>query len=323
MIRSPSGKAYIGKDAHYPSRTHSHRWIAGNEGAIEYASPVHAAIRKYGWNKMELRILERDVTTLAELAIREQKWIAHHKTKLPQGYNQTDGGDGAFGLKHSARSKQKISRGNRGKVRSAEARRMVSLARKGKSLSPEHREKIAKGLEWLKGKSRSVKIRTRIKNGHLVAKGNIAELFGPKGEHKVTNDLRGLAEEFGLQTQHLYHVLNGHRPSHKGWGGYWLERGGDKEAAEIASQPKKIFLSRDEAMRAKRCIHVYEIIAPSGKGVVTDNLSGLCRMNGLDQRKMQQVVKKAYGRKSHMGWTGRILNDAEIEAEGFKRRRNE
>lgn len=76
-------------------------------------------------------------------------------------------------------------------------------------------------------------------------------------------------------------------------------------------------------MRAKRCIHVYEIIAPSGKGVVTDNLSGLCRMNGLDQRKMQQVVKKAYGRKSHMGWTGRILNDAEIEAEGFKRRRNE
>jgi hypothetical protein len=307
MLLSPSGKAYIGKDAYYPARARSHRWIAATISAIEYASPIHAAIRKHSWEKFEVRVLDDSATSLAELSRLERHLIARHKTRLPHGYNQTDGGDGAQGLRHTPEAKAKIGAGNRGKVRTAEARSLISRAKKGRPLTQEHRANISSALSWLKDKPRASDVRRKIKEGHLAARGNLAELFGPCGEHVVTNDLCSLARKYCLQTQHLYHVLNGHRPIHKGWRGHWLMRGGNAAAARAASLPKKLFLSRVEAMRAKCCIYTYEIISPSGVRYKTNNLSDFCRQHGIDQRKMSQVVKSSYSRKSHKGWTGGIL----------------
>jgi hypothetical protein len=177
---------------------------------------------------------------------------------------------------------------------------------------------ITQSVAYLKGVPRPPEVCARIKQSHLTRRKNLAEFIGPQGERVVTRDIKAFAVQFSLGTGKLYLMLNGKRPQHKGWRGRWLEKDGNPETAILASRPKKIFLSRDEAMRAKRCVYVYELTDPYGRIYdLTDNLSGFCKEHTLDQRKMCLVVKNGYGRKSYKGWTGRILSNAEISAAGF------
>jgi|APSaa5957512576_1039674.scaffolds.fasta_scaffold85921_2 hypothetical protein len=58
--------------------------------------------------------------------------------------NQTLGGEGAFGLKHTKETIERIASKNRGKKRSKEVRLKVSLANKGHIVTQETRDKISK-----------------------------------------------------------------------------------------------------------------------------------------------------------------------------------
>ncbi|MGA7725581.1 MAG: NUMOD3 domain-containing DNA-binding protein [Opitutaceae bacterium] len=354
LIRSPGpdGKAYVGKDSHFPARMRDHERIAAKQGHKEFNAPVHRAIRKYGWKNMEVKAIDSRARSLKELARRERLWVWMFRAKS-SGYNQTHGGEGTIGYVHTEAARQKVAlarigtksseatkakiaaagrlrrqtretrakigAGNKGKVRSETSRLRVSQARRGRALSLEHRQAISKGLQWLKGRGREAAVRLKIKQSHIKWRQNEAAFTGPDGEQVVTKDIKVFAVANGLQTQKLYLMLNGGCRAHKGWTGRWLLKAGSKQAALAASSPKKVFLSRDEAMRAKRCIHVYELTDPAGRiWPLTNNLSAFCRANGLDQRKMSLVVKHRYGRNSHKGWTGRILTANEVSASGFR-----
>lgn len=70
--------------------------------------------------------------------------------KRVKGYhltNQTFGGEGISGLKHSDITKQKISEGEKGKTVSEETRKKQSDAQKGKKLSDETKNKISKSMK--------------------------------------------------------------------------------------------------------------------------------------------------------------------------------
>ena len=89
-ITSPSGKIYIGKDQYFPNRMINHFHISENKKKTEHNSPIHKAIRKYGWENMIVEGVDFNAKTTDEFSHREEIWIwlcNSHK----RGYNQTKG----------------------------------------------------------------------------------------------------------------------------------------------------------------------------------------------------------------------------------------
>ena len=111
----------------------------------------HKALRKYGFEVFEWRVLFRSGNR-DELDSLECQMIVVLKTKTPNGYNLTDGGEGVVGCQRSREWREKLSLANKGKARSVAFRAKVSSGMKGKrnclgrTLSPEHRARISAGL---------------------------------------------------------------------------------------------------------------------------------------------------------------------------------
>ena len=85
---------------------------------------VDKAIQKYGIENFRYGVI-KTCASKEELDYWERYYIVALKSKVPYGYNMTDGGEGTVGLK-----------------RTPEQRANISAARKGKKLSLEHRANI-------------------------------------------------------------------------------------------------------------------------------------------------------------------------------------
>ena len=58
---------------------------------------LHRAMRKYGVEHYQYKIIEENVSE-EKLNEREKYWIKYYNSKVPNGYNETDGGDGGNAL---------------------------------------------------------------------------------------------------------------------------------------------------------------------------------------------------------------------------------
>ena len=86
-----NGMSYVGMTKNFKRRMNEHR--NGSNGKSR--CHVDRAIAKYGWENFHAEIIE---ICAAEIAPeREMYWIATLKTKSPNGYNLTDGGEGTKG----------------------------------------------------------------------------------------------------------------------------------------------------------------------------------------------------------------------------------
>jgi len=93
---SSSGKIYIGITiASLKERKRLHVKEANSGSRF----PFHAAIRKYGAEKILWEIIDT-ATSWKDLCELERKYIAEYDSKK-NGYNRTLGGDGTYGLKHN------------------------------------------------------------------------------------------------------------------------------------------------------------------------------------------------------------------------------
>ena len=93
IITSPSGKQYVGKCSISPSNK-AILYQAAAKYYLDIKRPILNAIRKYGWENMKFKIIERnDDWSTDELNQRETYWIRYFDT-LKNGYNVTGGGDG-------------------------------------------------------------------------------------------------------------------------------------------------------------------------------------------------------------------------------------
>lgn len=104
---------------------HKHQALKGSRNLAFYQ-----AIRKYSWDNFIWGICE-EVETYSEGLLREVYWISFLKTKMPSGYNMTDGGEGVQNLTEISRRK-------------------ISLSKLGKPLSPQHRLKCSRGFKGRK-----------------------------------------------------------------------------------------------------------------------------------------------------------------------------
>lgn len=149
-----NGKKYVGQATNLEVRQRT--W---NNLNIPYAGKaINAARAKYGIDNFGFEILKECEDE--ELDYWEKYYIKELNTKVPYGYNMTDGGEASWvkGKHLSEEWKRKIGEGNKGKKRSTEAKRKWSEAHKGKHLSEEHKKKISISVK----KSLS-SIETRIK----------------------------------------------------------------------------------------------------------------------------------------------------------------
>ena len=70
---------------------------------------IKRSIKKHGIDAFEKIILE-ECNNIDILNEREMFWIKELNTKIPNGYNLTEGGDGSVGLKHLRSTKKKMSK---------------------------------------------------------------------------------------------------------------------------------------------------------------------------------------------------------------------
>lgn len=163
---SPSNKQYIGITSNIKQRQKQHKSAATKGCNYHFAR----AIRKYGYENFNFEVL--DEADVFELAVNLEKYyIRTLKTKSPNGYNITDGGEGTQGVIRSEHQRQEHSKFMKGRISprkgvtvSVETRRKQSLAKKGKpshrkglklEITPELHEKLSKAhmgcKAWNKG----------------------------------------------------------------------------------------------------------------------------------------------------------------------------
>lgn len=87
-----SGKQYVGLTI----QTMERRWQEGHiiqavAGSIKSEESLHAAIREYGSEAFDFKIIDKG-TTKKDLEIKERKWIKKLNTLVPNGYNISTGG---------------------------------------------------------------------------------------------------------------------------------------------------------------------------------------------------------------------------------------
>jgi group I intron endonuclease len=175
-----NGKVYIGK---WQGERVADRWLRHladvNRGSSYY---FHNAIRKYGAEAFKVEIVDHADTTL-DLVDKERFHILLHQSFKPEiGYNQTMGGEGVLGFRHTLETRSKTSKTLKGHEVSVETRRRMSVADKGREISLKARKKISLAL---KGRPLSIKNREGIRaawtperraaqaeRGRILGKGN-------------------------------------------------------------------------------------------------------------------------------------------------------
>jgi len=96
-----NNKQYVGRSINIENRIYRHKILNDSNGSI-----FKRAIKKYGSNSFNVIKIQYPTE---ELNTWEQYYIEEFNTKIPFGYNLTDGGEGKQGYKLSQEQKDKIS----------------------------------------------------------------------------------------------------------------------------------------------------------------------------------------------------------------------
>ena len=90
-----NGKCYIGQAKDFNKRHKSHLCSSKNSKLRDYNYPIHKAIRKYGIENFNIKILAENIPTQEKLNEYEIFFIKRHKSlKTQNGYNIANGGEG-------------------------------------------------------------------------------------------------------------------------------------------------------------------------------------------------------------------------------------
>jgi group I intron endonuclease len=146
-----NGKKYVGQTV----QTLKKRWSSHGSDMKRRRGPhalVHALL-KYGKENFSIRTL-KICRTREELNTLEKHLIVKFKTKAPNGYNITDGGDGTPGLPWTPKQRARWIKANRGKRKgvnnaffgkhhTSDSIAKMSASAKGRKASPETRKAMS------------------------------------------------------------------------------------------------------------------------------------------------------------------------------------
>lgn len=153
-INKINGKFYIGK----------HQTETPNDNYLGSGKLLKAAIKKYGINNFEKRILFI-FDSEEEMELKEKEILTEDFVSMKNNYNVGIGGEGGAhfkGKKHSTETKKSISLKNTGRKLTEESKRKISENNSLRKISEETKAKLSK-----KAKERflSEEERSKISNG--------------------------------------------------------------------------------------------------------------------------------------------------------------
>lgn len=135
-----NGKQYVGQVTTKNFKVRQRKWKSNSKYA---GKAINAARAKYGIDSFDFEILIECKDE--ELNKWEKYYIKELNTKVPYGYNMTDGGEGVSG--HSCpfteEHKRKIGESNKNKKRSQEQKKHLSDLNKGKKHTEESKRKMS------------------------------------------------------------------------------------------------------------------------------------------------------------------------------------
>lgn len=134
ITNTVNGKKYVGQHSGEDLQKYW-KWkiSCANSG---YKGCLFNAIRKYGFENFTIKPIAI-VGTKWELDLYEIGLIRSLNTKVPNGYNLTDGGEGAVGAVRSKETRNRMSEAAQGHVVDDLTRRKISESRLGKRHSSE------------------------------------------------------------------------------------------------------------------------------------------------------------------------------------------
>jgi len=172
-----NNKCYIGRTIQkMKCRKNFHLYCKNKD--IKYH--LYNAIRKYGEKNFKWEIIKR--CDCESDLISYEKFYINKFDSYRNGYNQTEGGEGIFGYKHTEETKKKISDAHKGKKLSERHKRKIGQAHKGKIITENTRKRMSKGQK------------KRFKNSGGTNKGR---QFSEEHKNKISSALKGrkLSEE--------------------------------------------------------------------------------------------------------------------------------
>jgi group I intron endonuclease len=201
VTNNDDGTIYIGKTTQEMKRRIYNHFADVRRGSRTH---FHNALRKYGPDHFTWSVFEVVPDQLAGYI--ERGWIGLYRAMGCRLYNQTDGGDGCWGVRHSTATKLKIGQGNKGKIISDEARLRVAEANRRRIWTEEASAKHA-----------------------LTSSGDkVYTLVSPDGT-KYTNvvNFKGFCRKHNIASRSLWRAIHNNRPllkgSGKGWAGQLQE----------------------------------------------------------------------------------------------------
>ena len=191
-----NGKQYVGQTVNIRKREKQWNSIGHYAGKA-----IDAARKKYGIEAFDFEILMECKDE--ELNQWEMYYIEKLNTKVPYGYNMTDGGDGKNGCPVSEETRKRLSESHKGKQTwckgrhpSEETRKKMSKAQKGRKHTEESKKKISESRKgekhWLYGKHPSEET---IKKLSEARKGEKNHFYGKhhtqESKEKMSESLKG------------------------------------------------------------------------------------------------------------------------------------
>jgi group I intron endonuclease len=144
-----NNKKYIGKAKDFNRRHREHLNSSFNANCKDYKLPIHNAIRKYGFECFEIKIIATDINSerIDEL---EKFFIDKYNTTNHNGYNVASGGQGGNTFLGKSNSEM------------VEIRKKISMSNKNKPKSTEHTKKNSEshmGLQVREKNGRAKKVK--------------------------------------------------------------------------------------------------------------------------------------------------------------------
>ena len=189
-----NNKAYVGITTRsLDRRWYEHRFVANSCGQL-----LGKAIKKYGEDSFEIKPIA-SAKTLEALKSVEKDLIVQFGTKVPNGYNLTDGGEGTSGFKQNPETVKRLTDLKRGTKATEETKAKMRLAH-------------GKEKNHFYGKNHTEEAKK--KNAEAHSKGTI---LGISKELAVVVEMTGPKEikYLGFSPTRVYCCVNGQQKTHK------------------------------------------------------------------------------------------------------------
>ncbi|MBQ6297197.1 MAG: GIY-YIG nuclease family protein [Selenomonadaceae bacterium] len=193
-------KIYVGQTINFKRRINQHK-----RDSSKFRNGIDAAIAKYGWENFSVEVIEK--CPVEQLNEREIFWIAELNSKVPNGYNLTDGGDGIVGCSEETRAKLALA--SKGRKFSEETRAKIGLASKNRRPNEETRAKMSVAHKHRRPPDEKTRAKmSAAQKGHKLLAKSCAKISAAKRKGNIFKNLLTAMDERQLTYTSLAKLLN-------------------------------------------------------------------------------------------------------------------